>query len=82
VLRMVHADGRVVLAHDSDFGTLVITQDEPFTGIVYLCPGHIDPEFTIETLRTVAVQPLDVKPPFIVVAEQEARTVRIRLRHL
>jgi predicted nuclease of predicted toxin-antitoxin system len=79
---MAHADGRVVLAHDSDFGTLVITQDEPFTGIVYLRPGHIDPEFTIETLQTVAVQPLDVKPPFIVVAEQKARTVRIRLRCL
>jgi predicted nuclease of predicted toxin-antitoxin system len=79
---MAHADGRVVLAHDSDFGTLVITQDEPFAGIVYLRPGHIDPEFTIETLRTVAVQPLDVKPPFIVVAEQKARTVRIRLRCL
>lgn len=82
VLRTAHADGRVVLTHDSDFATLVITQDEPFTGIVYLRPGHIHPAFTIQTLRTVAAQPLDAQPLFIVVAERKERTVQIRLRHL
>jgi predicted nuclease of predicted toxin-antitoxin system len=82
LLRLAHADGRAVLTHDSDFGTLVITQNEPFTGIVYLRPGHIRPEFTIRTLETVAAQSLDVQPPFIVVAEQRERTVQIRTRQL
>ena len=82
VLRLAHTEGRVVLTHDSDFGTLVITQQEPFTGIVYLRPGHIRPEFTIRTLQIVAAQSLDVQSPFIVVAEQRERTVQIRTRQL
>lgn len=82
LLRLAYADGRVVLTHDSDFGTLVITQDEPFIGIVYLRPGHIRPEFTTSTLQTVAAQSLDVQPPFIVVAEQRERKVQIRTRQL
>jgi predicted nuclease of predicted toxin-antitoxin system len=82
VLRLAYAGGRVVLTHDSDFGTLAITQDEPFIGIVYLRPGHIRADFTIQTLRTVAAQPLDVQPPFIIVAEQRAQSVQIRTRQL
>jgi predicted nuclease of predicted toxin-antitoxin system len=82
LLRIAYADGRVVLTHDSDFGTLAVTQDEPFIGIVYLRPGHIRAEFTIQTLRTVAAQPLDVRPPFIIVAEQRAQNVQIRTRQL
>jgi predicted nuclease of predicted toxin-antitoxin system len=82
VLRTAYADGRVVLTHDSDFGTLVITQEEPFVGIVYLRPGHIRGEFTIRTLRTIDAQSLDVRPPFILVAEQKDQTVQIRTRQL
>ena len=82
VLRAAYAEGRVVLTHDSDFGTLVITQDEPFIGIIYLRPGHIRAEFTIQTLRTIDGQPLDVRPPFIIVAEQRAQAVQIRTRQL
>jgi hypothetical protein len=70
------------LTHDSDFGTLVITQDEPFIGIIYLRPGHIRSQFTIQTLQTIDAQPLDVQPPFIIVAEQRAQAVQIRTRLL
>ena len=82
VLRTAHADGRVILTHDSDFGTLVITQDEPFVGIIYLRPGHIRAEFTIQTLRTIDAQSLDVQSPFIIVVEQKDQTVQIRTRQL
>ena len=82
VLRTAYADGRIVLTHDSDFGTLVITQEEPFVGIIYLRPGHIRAEFTIQTLRTIDAQALDVEPPFILVAEQKDQTVQIRTRQL
>ena len=70
------------MTHDSDFGTLAITQDEPFIGIIYLRPGHIRSEFTIQTLQTVAAQSLDVQPPFIIVAEQREQAVQIRTRQL
>ena len=82
VLRAAYADGRVVLTHDSDFGTLVITQEEPFVGIIYLRPGHIRAEFTIQTLRTIDAQALDVEAPFILVAEQKDQTVQLRTRQL
>jgi len=81
VMRLAHAAGRVVLTHDSDFGTLAIAQGEPFTGIIYLRPGHIRPGFTVETLETIAVQALDARAPFILAARSE-RTVRIRVRQL
>ena len=82
VLRAAFADGRVVLTHDSDFGTLVITQDEPFVGIIYLRPGHIRAEFTIQTLRTIDAQLVDVQSPFIIVTEQKDQSVQIRTRQL
>jgi predicted nuclease of predicted toxin-antitoxin system len=82
VLRRAHETGRVILTHDSDFGTLAVMQGEPFTGIIYLRPGHIRAEFTIETLKTVADRSPEVKPPFIVVAERSGQTVRLRVRRL
>ena len=82
ILRAAYAESRVVLTHDSDFGTLAITQNEPFIGIIYLRPGHIRPEFTIRTLQAIAAQAIDTRPPFIVVAEQREQTVRIRTRRL
>jgi predicted nuclease of predicted toxin-antitoxin system len=82
LLRLAHSLGRVVLTHDSDYGTLAIAQGEPFTGIIYLRPGHIRPEFTIEMLQTISTQLTDVKTPFILVAERKDKTVRLRLRRL
>jgi len=82
VLHLAHVAGRAVLTHDSDFGTLAIVQGEPFTGIIYLRPGHIRSEFTIQTLRVIAAQPLDVQPAFIAVAEHREQKVQIRLRQL
>lgn len=82
LLRRAHADGRAMLTHDSDFGTLAFVQHERFIGIIYLRPGHIDPSFTIETLQAITAQSLDVRPPFIVVARRSGRTVRTRVRQL
>jgi hypothetical protein len=66
----------------SDFGLLTVARLEPFIGIVYLRPGHIDPQFTIESLRLVAAQGLELAPPFIVVAKRTANSVTIRVRNL
>jgi predicted nuclease of predicted toxin-antitoxin system len=71
LLRRAYSDQRVVVTHDPDFGKLVIAADEPFYGIVYLRPGHLDPGFTIATLRSVLDADLSPEPPFILVAERQ-----------
>lgn len=82
VLRVAQQSGRVVISHDSDFGTITLAKSEPFTGIVFLRPGHIAPNFTIQTLRTLAERQIDVQPQFIIVAVRKQQTVRIRVRQL
>lgn len=82
VLRAAHQSGRIVVSHDSDFGALTFAQNVPFTGIVFLRPGHISPEFTIQTLKTLAKRQIDVQPPFIIVAARKKDTVHIRVRQL
>lgn len=82
LLQLGLAEERVVLTHDSDFGALVIAAQESAFGIVYLRPGHLSPDFTIETLRAVFDLDLEVEPPFILVAKRGGEEVRIRLRRL
>jgi predicted nuclease of predicted toxin-antitoxin system len=81
VLRQAFKAGRIVLTHDSDFGSLVMMGAE-FVGILYLRPGHIRAEFTIQTLKAIRNREIDVTPPFIVVAERTAGNVKIRIRKL
>ena len=80
VLRMAQKGKRVVLTHDSDFGGLAVLNSQPYTGIIYLRPGHIRPEFTIQTLQAIQSRTLEVVPSFIVVAERTGDNVKIRLR--
>jgi predicted nuclease of predicted toxin-antitoxin system len=81
ILRYATLQGRVVLTHDSDFGRLTIRSGEPFVGIIYLRPGHIEPVFTMETLISLESM-VDTIPPFLIVAKRKNETVRIRLRTL
>jgi len=80
ILRFAHARRWVVLTHDSDFGALAIRKGEPFTGIVYLRPGHIEPAFVMGVLEAVESLPVEAVPPFLLVAERKANTVRVRVR--
>ncbi len=82
LLSRARADGRVVVTHDSDFGTLAVARMEPLVGILYLRPGHIDPKFTLESFRSVVERNQDLAPPFIVVAKRTGNIVRIRVRNL
>jgi predicted nuclease of predicted toxin-antitoxin system len=71
---------RVIVTHDSDFGTLAIGQSRPFLGLIYLRPGHIRAAETIATWQAVAELNLDLHPPFIMVVERSADRVHVRLR--
>ena len=71
-----------MITHDRDFGGLSIARLEPIVGIVFLRPGHIDPQFTIQTLRRLFEQDLDLAAPFLLVAKRGRNAVNIRLRSL
>lgn len=74
--------GRIIVTHDADFGTLAVHQNHPLVGVIYLRPGHIDPSFTIATLDAVLQTDPDLRPPFVLVAKRLGNTVTMRIRHL
>ncbi len=82
LLQRAVAANRVVVTHDPDFGTLAILQKQPVVGILFLRPGHIDPQFTIETLQSILSAVPDVTPPFLIVARRKGIKVTIRVRRL
>jgi predicted nuclease of predicted toxin-antitoxin system len=63
VLRFATAERRVVLTHDSDFGTLAFSEGEPFVGIIYLRPGHISASFVLGTIRAIETADVDAEEP-------------------
>jgi predicted nuclease of predicted toxin-antitoxin system len=73
-------DNRVVLTHDRDFGRLAILFRQPLHGIVFLRPGHIDPQFTIATLQVIDARDLDFSPSFVLVARRRGTHVQLRMR--
>jgi hypothetical protein len=72
----------VIVTHDSDFGTLAVHAGEPIVGLLFLRPGHIDPAFTIETIKAILEHDFDVTPPFLLVARRSGLNVTIRYRPL
>src|SRR4051794_5445992 len=80
ILHHAHSRRWVILTHDSDFGTLAIREGQPYTGIIYLRPGHILPEFVLEILEAVRTLTLEPSPPFMIVAERRENLVRVRVR--
>ena len=82
ILTRALAEGRVVVTHDGDFGTLTIPQGSSFVGIVYLRPGHVGAQPTIDSLQQLLAANVDVQPPFIVVVKRTGNTVAIRVRQV
>jgi predicted nuclease of predicted toxin-antitoxin system len=80
VLHRATAQDRVVVTHDLLFGKAAINAGEPFVGIVYLRPGHISADFVLTLVDALLGSPIDLQPPFVVVAERRHSTVRVRVR--
>ena len=78
ILARAYAQGRFVLTHDADFGTLAVFQGEPVTGILYLRPGGRPPDRVISDLRALLKTEIVWTPPVIAVY----RSGRLRLRKL
>ncbi|MBC7777604.1 MAG: DUF5615 family PIN-like protein [Phycisphaerae bacterium] len=73
---------RVVISQDSDFGTLIFRDGHPLHGVIYLRPGHESPSFHLQTLSAILDAGLEISIPFIMTAENNGESVRIRLRNL
>jgi predicted nuclease of predicted toxin-antitoxin system len=80
LLRRAFQERRVIVTHDSDFGTLAILSGEPCFGILYLRPGHIDSRFTLVTIQSLLVADPELSPPFVVVVKRSASGTTIRVR--
>ncbi|MGD9858342.1 MAG: DUF5615 family PIN-like protein [Planctomycetaceae bacterium] len=62
ILARAFSEGRVVLTHDRDFGTLCVLAGQDAIGIIYMRPGHIDPQFTVGSLKVLLNAGLHVIP--------------------
>ena len=80
VLERATDQRRVVVTHDLGFGRAAITAGAGFVGIIYLRPGHISSEFVLGVIDALRTSTVEVEPPFIVVAERQEATVRVRTR--
>jgi predicted nuclease of predicted toxin-antitoxin system len=74
------AHNLVVLTHDPDFGAIAAAGFQSYIGIVFLRPGHIDPNSTIASVKALMEKSIDLRPPFLVVVSNRASKIRIRVR--
>lgn len=72
---------RVVITHDSDFGTLAIAARQPVFGIIYLKPGHIDARQTINSFKVI-LDLEEIDTPFIVTVKNSNGLINVRVRIL
>ncbi len=73
---------RIIVTQDSDFARFIFTLNISFVGIVHLRPGHFNPAFHIATITSIIKANLELTPPFILIAENNQKDVRIRLRQM
>ena len=81
LLNLSFKENRVILTQDRDFGRLIYTKSSDFIGIVFLRPGHILPDFHIQTIKYLLVNNLDLLKPFILVAENSGKSIKVRLKN-
>lgn len=80
ILETSYQKNRVVVTQDSDFVTLIFTENIDFVGVIYLRPGHYQPSFHIETIQNLLDENIELSQPFFIVAEKKEGNVKIRVR--
>jgi predicted nuclease of predicted toxin-antitoxin system len=80
VLEVATRQGRVVVTHDLAFARAAVRSGASFVGIIYLRPGHISASFVLDIVDALRASDVEVQRPFIVVAERQQATVRVRVR--
>ncbi|HEV7349383.1 DUF5615 family PIN-like protein [Telluribacter sp.] len=82
IIELAIEKARIILTQDSDFGTLFFRENIQPIGIVYIRPGHVRSTDLIKILTILLDKELDVKIPFIIVAELFPEKVKIRVREI
>ena len=82
ILAHTSSQGRIVVTHDADFGTLAVPTGAAYIGILYLRPGHVGPGPTIDSLQQLLRLDPELIPPFIAIVKRTATQVLIRLRQV
>lgn len=82
ILKRAFSERRVVLSHDADFGMLAAHRGEPFVGLFFLRPGHIETERTWSSIQAVLKADLALAERFIVIADHRGTDIVIRVRTL
>ena len=75
VLALAHAEGRVLITDDRDFGELVFRQQRPHAGVIFFRLGTTVLADRIERLNHILTHYADQLDQFIVVTD---RRVRVR----
>ncbi|MFN2438805.1 MAG: DUF5615 family PIN-like protein [Chitinophagaceae bacterium] len=70
----------VILTHDSDFGKIIFTNRGIKTGVIFLRPGHIDPQYHIQTMQRLFSTSLELTFPFMLVVQRTGEDLKIRKR--
>ncbi len=52
------------------------------TGVIFLKPGHIDPQYYVQTMKSLFSSSLNLEFPFMLVAERTGNHLKIRKRLL
>lgn len=81
ILSQARANNQIVLTQDSDFGKLIYTQSQPFIGIVYLRPGHLNAGYQIGAIEQLLENGIEVTAPFIIVITYSNEIYHIRVRN-
>ena len=81
IINEAYNTDRIILTHDSDFGTLAVIGNHAFKGIIYIRPGHITGDFSIETIKSLFSQNLDFTERTIIIAQRQNDEVKIRIRN-
>ncbi|WP_247237507.1 DUF5615 family PIN-like protein [Telluribacter sp. SYSU D00476] len=82
IIELAIDKARVILTQDSDFGTLFFKKNIRPIGIIYIRPGHVRSTDLIKLLTILLEKELDVKVPFIIVAELMPDKVKVRVREM
>ena len=78
LLNIAFSEGRFILTHDSDFGTLAVHEYKRYHGIIYMRLKNIHPENVIKVMQRLLKVEVDFRPGSLIVVEE----ARIRFRQL
>jgi predicted nuclease of predicted toxin-antitoxin system len=78
ILARAHAEERIVVTHDSDFGMLAINQGVPFTAIIYIRLRNLTPDAVIGVVDRLFETGFEVTNGMLLVLEED----RVRIRSI